>query len=1354
MSASDHIESLPFNVSATDLKRQAVDTWRGYEYQLNQALHAWLKLPEHASLYLEIAEDHAVLTEAQLEQTQVKDLASNITLRSEAARALLESHWRLLEANPELQVVSTLLTTAEAGKEANIVFADNKPGLEHWRTVAREGTDVKPLRDFLLTLALSDSLKAFILQASDEELRNRLIRPIKWLYASGDLETMIQLTNESLVYLGDRYGLLASESVRTRDILLGELRNVILKKSIRAVTRADLLQAFEDATHVSVPRAVADNFSRPQTTTLGQLAINAHAGAITEVCRMPLPPRVASRIELVAKMATLAATKGVLWLHGSSGLGKTTLSLMLGKHTKESWIFVDLRNCSVQEVKYRLAIAAQYLAGGLTRGVIVDDFPVDNAQATLLNLAQLKMEAQLQDATMVVTTSRVPPPSVVSRLGEDSIALEELPYLSEDDVGELIAKAGGDPEKWTEIVHHFSSGGHPRIVDVRIVSLRTNNWADSECLKDVAPLFASKEMQAEIEAVSVQLSKLLPENALELLYRLSFLMNGFDKQLAMSVGEANEAIKRSGEAFNILIGPWVECRGENKYSLSPLISNLGSTVFAGNQQSIIRKAIVKDLMQRHPFPAEHLCQLLINAFIEKVKPALLWIAEAIQLSAIRDRNEFKLLAREVSIFFTALPTHEPLFKDDNYVAAMLRITQCFVALETEPERFFAIFDRMIEECRQITDKRISAGLLVMCLFKIFTRQGIGLSPKKWLPLIMEFPQLLRVMGEQGKAFAEIGKDSPQDWTVDKFLFVCQASSLPNVESLSDLMHILDELDVEKRDYFLSALNADVRARRLTIDNAWVNQAKVEELNGVWLSDKYKGLAEIAESWGEKNLQIDCICAQAVLLDEYASDSDKAIVLLDDAIKTLGDNHQLLRRRQVVLVHQGRHEEALETLPKIISGNSSDAVDFLYSLRDAGRSAAETEKLSESRRYFCEAASIAANQVSQHLIPLAAGLLADAAYVALLQSDYEGCLDLLKRAIIKAESIGPEPTDSEKFCLIILGGFSAWMFETVQQGISNRGWKAGICSNPNPHPDILKRNIPQPLMLWYQLANMEAMLGVDAGALSELKGRLAVRGSGYQGFEVLLSSSLISRAIKNVDVSEFLRLLPEFLTLSALPRPKDDSMPVAITPVTVPIVPIEPKHWSDSERCLLHLKNATIAFALQAISCDKEPRIDELLKAMELSFSLGTEFTAFLKSLGEVRIFQPHDFLAIGATCVANLREAKERISAGMALGLTYYLWGWLVESEFKQSIENSLAECVSSIWHRIITQSRFTLSNPAMNVPHIKSILEGPTKGAPRLALLALETESATSSSLDEDIRRELRDYLYKANQSKNSSAI
>ena len=156
-----------------DPKRQAVASLRGYAYQLYASALAWISLRHDQQLYLEVAEDYAIVANGALQGVQVKDTAasSTITINSDGAREAVDGFVDLVERNPDVQITLRFLSTAAIGREHRVEDrANGEAVLGYWRDAAG-GADVGPVRAALLKADLSSRVKAFISERSDELLR-------------------------------------------------------------------------------------------------------------------------------------------------------------------------------------------------------------------------------------------------------------------------------------------------------------------------------------------------------------------------------------------------------------------------------------------------------------------------------------------------------------------------------------------------------------------------------------------------------------------------------------------------------------------------------------------------------------------------------------------------------------------------------------------------------------------------------------------------------------------------------------------------------------------------------------------------------------------------------------------------------------------------------------------------------------------------------------------------------------------------------------------------------------------------------------------------------------------------------
>ncbi|EBL1619269.1 hypothetical protein J3Y31_002427 [Salmonella enterica] len=163
----------------TDAKRDATDSIRGYVYQIYQSVLAWINLNESEILFLECAEDFDICSGQSVIGTQVKDLSSNLTLRSPEIVETLNNFWSLQQNNPHHNVTLRFLTTASAADEKGAPFGKNQKGLEYWKKCQPNTEQVEPLRSFLITLPLNPALMEFVKSATVDILYHKFINRIE-----------------------------------------------------------------------------------------------------------------------------------------------------------------------------------------------------------------------------------------------------------------------------------------------------------------------------------------------------------------------------------------------------------------------------------------------------------------------------------------------------------------------------------------------------------------------------------------------------------------------------------------------------------------------------------------------------------------------------------------------------------------------------------------------------------------------------------------------------------------------------------------------------------------------------------------------------------------------------------------------------------------------------------------------------------------------------------------------------------------------------------------------------------------------------------------------------------------------
>jgi hypothetical protein len=509
-------------VPPDEVARQATSALRGYAYQLYQTVSTWISLQPSELLHIEFAEDFAVSDDGMLKLTQVKETTKVLTLRSKAVAALIRAVWTFQKANPGRSVLAALITTGRVGKESGLTFPGGVSGLAYWRIAAREHADIEPIRTALRDLNLPADLNTFLSDGTTDDIRRQLLRPIRWLGSGPSQDEIERDLHEQLVHFGTTLGVGAQDSKNALSALIVELLACARRPAtLRYVTAADLLIVFQKNTYRLFPPSVLLGIA-PAPAETGDLADMAMA--TSDAASIPLPPRAAPRSDLIDDLHGTLVANGVLWLHGSSGLGKTTLALLLARRQNTTWMFADLRDLRPRALRLVLVRLSTTFGASGARGLVLDDLPSDSDNATILAIKRVARAVATADGTLVLTSAKPPPPSAAGGLTLANNAIWSVPYLTEEDVGHIVSQGGGDPHIWDRIVYLFCGGGHPQLVDARVIGLRQRGWPLEERLADPVPLVGkSGDLEEERKTVRARLLRELDAQSRELLLRLSLL---------------------------------------------------------------------------------------------------------------------------------------------------------------------------------------------------------------------------------------------------------------------------------------------------------------------------------------------------------------------------------------------------------------------------------------------------------------------------------------------------------------------------------------------------------------------------------------------------------------------------------------------------------------------------------------------------------------------------------------------------------------------------------------------------------------------------------------------------------------
>lgn len=1330
-------------ITADELGRQAVQSLGGYIHQMYESLAAWIALEQGELLLLEITEDFATLKEHILHRTQVKALkqTSALTLNSEAAVSLINSHWSMQKANPNTVVISTLLTTAKIGKEKKLKFPDKKSGLEYWRAAVKTQLDLRPIRTALNTIAVDSEVKKFAQESDDLSLRANLIDRIHWQFESQNLEALQDSIKDSLIYLGEVRGISSASAEQAMNSMLGELTKRVIFTTQRTLTRADLLRAFDQATRLSVPaQDYLGLVNKAMSSDSEDVEVSS---AISLASQIPENPRTAARTKLLEQLHLTLANSKFLWLHGGSGLGKTSLALLYAKRDGIEWLFLDLKDCdSAEQVRVRIALASRQLRRQKFGGIIIDDVPVEHTARFLRVLSLICFEARRRNLFVIVTSAKPPTPETMSALGSNTRNQMSVPYLLESDIAEMVAKAGGDAPLWSKAIYNFCAG-HPMLTDAMIQKFETSGWnPDDFAAELLKSLKDCTHVGLSTESVMLRLMDELPPQARDLLYRLS-LVSRFDKYILASAASAKPMLSKPTELFASLFGAWIEPRGNDIYCVSPLVSKLGAHNLTKEEQQRIHQSIVQGLIARRPFPGDFIFQLFLSSYAANNIPGLFWFAQLIFHASTSDRAAFTNLAQYITpILLFRVDKGSLLFPGEKFLSFMLRVVQCLVAASTESDRAPAAFDRMIDEYATSQDQLFSITYLIGIFYTLSDRRRC-LPVRIWLKMLADLETVQSICNQvQDEDNVNQEHNPILKRAAIQFLFSVQASSMSNISELQSLFDGLNDLSSEFRNFLLGGLDGPERLRRLMIDSAWLNESKSGSLDAENASKTYGELADLSRRWGLPDLEVDCICAQIIVLDEYGENSQTAEIILNTGLEAHPNNERLLRRKQFLLYRRGSHTASLNIfLDMAETSDELDVIDKVYALRDAGISAAKLGVLAQARSLFFEAANLAVQAATKdysNLWAVAACLFADTALCEMKMLNYQQALMLLKSAFDLCDRFIPKNETPKTRCYLVLDAVTASLAVHVE---NDQTFEPGVCSLADSDLQTSHRESPTFARLYF-LSILEIRHNSDFNTIDKL--RKETGGKICVGLEFLLSRAILIFACKTCDSQKFLHELPRYLLLInskffSNPTVDEETFVLQNYELKQDCNFADPFIWHD-------FANAVMTFTISCTLINENELLTNTLQRLQESMKEESESSRLITAILQDD-FQP-DFRNSLSALVKYIKLCRcngSQFSPEDAYLATCYFWQWITTTPLSGAVEIRLSECISAVWQRIVKECSFMLNNPQKVARDVSNVLASTTEGAQRLAGLASATRYATNRNISTDFAKLIDDFLGKS---------
>ncbi|MFA5942295.1 MAG: hypothetical protein WC798_01340 [Candidatus Paceibacterota bacterium] len=1116
-----------------DKAREAIDALKGYAYQIYQSALAWIELGPEEFLFLEVAEDYAVVARDALKGVQVKETGHSITINSDDIIASIDSFVNLRQGNPEVQVEIRHITTSIIGKEKSAAHRiGDTPTLETWRQLAKAG-DVRPLRRLLEASKLSEQTKNYIRRLDDTEFREEFLKRIHFDCGAPDSRFLVRLLRSKLLKLVMERGGVNSQVDGCLNSILITLLQKASQKEDRLVDRNALEELLERATQIPVNRAqfeVQNQLINKMLAASVRKDTNLIATRLADprpIDEVPFPSAIANRTIQIDNIVSSLTQYGVSWIFGAAGVGKTTGAKIAAQRLGGRWVSINLRSLSGEQVDVVLSGAIDRLAEQDIDGFLIDDLECPFEPYIVDKLLYLKAICDRNDFLLLFISPRPPSPDFLFSANLPATIEQKLEEFSENDIHEILAGLGVHDANWAKYIHLVSGGGHPQLAIAAIQSMQNNGWDTSEFRTLNALLVGNTAVEEVRSRTRERLLNELPEGGRRLLERLSLKLGSFQRGFVLDMAQIAPGVPDGGIVFDRLIGSWVDQQERDRFALSPLLSNLAINTLTDEEKRKIYFEIANSLIKGQSIDPIEANSALLAAWLGKNAQVIVKLCHAVFLTS---QDELEMLAPHLMIF-TAMRTDTFAYETDPVVSQMFRGAQLLLICNEEGrrEKVKEVIDRFEEESDRVKHEAIRTSMALLVYAKLLlTTPKFGALPNFWdlvrkLDVLLENKDKHRPLELSGVALREM-----DGVPIVGFMFLNQARQIKLINELLPAFQFLNSCGQELRQKLLKLYSNPEFEVDMLVMGAWLKEHEAKTIDHPSHSDVFARLEEFAKSWGHTDLAVCCRKYRAIIIDEYGGDKDQALTVLDEGLELYGlTNSELIRAKAKVLYRAEDHQSSLQLSKILIDGDAPlNEIERAFLGREAAISAEKQGDYEAARRYYHYGGNAAGNCNSPGMAPMRVGLMADAALASWHAGDRTTCLFDFVAVLHELKDIDPKTSLRAAHCHALCRHVLLWLDQaaTGEKRLLADGEETtiypGVVSNPEPHPEIGKRYLPPIEMAWYMLAKIENYSCLDVGITNNLATFLP-KGPVLEGQFLLIPSRMRKAFILHEKWSGFL-----------------------------------------------------------------------------------------------------------------------------------------------------------------------------------------------------------------------------------------